>query len=76
MMDKDLSVILNSSLDAFLTAAFDIVSHDPDLGAHFIKLLEFQKLAIKKRLQWGKQGLHVPPLFIVSISSDCDLNLF
>jgi MoaA/NifB/PqqE/SkfB family radical SAM enzyme len=73
MMDKDLSIILNSSLDAFLTAAFDIVSHDSDLGAHFVKLLEFQKLAIKKRLRWEKQGLHVPPFLIVSISSDCDL---
>lgn len=39
----------------------------------FLKIMLYQRKAIKLRSYWGKKGIHVPPLMIASVTKRCNL---
>lgn len=59
--------------DAFRDALKESLK-SPALALFFARTTLTQRRAAQKRLTWGKQGIHVPPLLIASITGKCNLN--
>jgi MoaA/NifB/PqqE/SkfB family radical SAM enzyme len=70
----DFNRILNDSLRVFFRDALKSVLSDPSQAVFFIKTLNWQKRAAKIRQNWEKQGIHVPPILIFSVTSKCNLH--
>lgn len=54
--------------------AWRITLQDPSLAPFFLRTVRAQQKAAKKRQAWEKEGLHVPPLLIASVTNRCNLN--
>ena len=72
--DLDFSKILNDSLRIFYKDAVRIALTNPSQASFFIRTLNWQNKAAKIRSSWAKQGVHVPPILIFSITNQCNLN--
>jgi MoaA/NifB/PqqE/SkfB family radical SAM enzyme len=70
----DFNKVLNSSLRLFFKDALKTALSDPAQAVFFIKTLNWQKRAAKLRQNWEKQGIHVPPILIFSVTSKCNLH--
>jgi MoaA/NifB/PqqE/SkfB family radical SAM enzyme len=66
--------ILNNSLKVFFKDMIKISIRRPSQALFFIKTYLWQKKSVKKREEWEKQGLHVPPIMLFSITHKCNLN--
>jgi MoaA/NifB/PqqE/SkfB family radical SAM enzyme len=70
----DFNKILNNTLKIFFKDALRTAVTNPLQAVFFVKTLNWQKQAAKIRKQWEKQGLHVPPIIVFSVTSQCNLN--
>ena len=64
---------LNQSLKIFFKDAILITVRRPSQALHFIKTVWWQQCAVKRRTRWAKEGIHVPPIIIFSITHRCNL---
>jgi MoaA/NifB/PqqE/SkfB family radical SAM enzyme len=47
---------------------------NPSQAVFFLKTLNWQKRAAKIRQNWERQGIHVPPILVFSVTSKCNLH--
>jgi len=66
--------ILNDSLGFFFKDALRIAFTSPSQSVFFVRTLRWQRKAAKIRSRWEKEGIHVPPVLIVSVTSKCNLH--
>ncbi len=64
----------NKSIWNLFENALKIAYANPAQSYFFLKTLRAQKKASRKRAQWEKRGLHVPPFMIASITNRCNLH--
>ncbi|HSW58579.1 MAG TPA: radical SAM protein [Dehalococcoidales bacterium] len=64
---------LNRALDIFFKDALKISLKDPSQARYFLQTVKNQQKAARIRAVWNQQGLHVPPMMIMSITNRCNL---
>ena len=64
---------LNQSLKVFFSNALKVAIRNPLQVFSFMKTLFWLGRAAKLRSKWGKEGVHVPPIIIFSITNQCNL---
>ncbi len=72
--DLNFNKILNGALSVLFKDAVKIALTSPLQSVFFLKTLRWQKKAEKTRLHWESQGLHVPPILVISVTSQCNLH--
>ena len=65
--------LANDSMFKTFTTARKVVGSG-ELLPFAVRTVVAQKYASKRRLQWRKRGLHVPPAMIFSVTKRCNLN--
>ena len=65
---------LNGEIVGVIRQALGISLHNPPLAWFFLRTLLRQRAAAIKRELWEKEGIHVPPFMIASITRRCNLN--
>ena len=64
---------LNESLSIFFGGMLKAALTSPSTAKFYIKTLGWQRKAALKRTRLEKEGLHVPPIMIFSITNRCNL---
>jgi len=72
--NTDFRFILNDALKIFFKDAIKVSIRHPSQALFFFKTYRWQKKASRKREEWEKQGTHVPPIMLFSITHKCNLN--
>jgi MoaA/NifB/PqqE/SkfB family radical SAM enzyme len=65
--------LFNHNIKIFFKDAFQISLRDPGLAFFLLQTIRRQSKAAQTRLAWEKQGVHVPPFMIASITNQCNL---
>lgn len=65
---------LNKSLNIFFKDALKISLRSPAQAYYFLRTVQWQSRAARIRSHWARQGIHVPPIIIFSITSRCNLH--
>jgi MoaA/NifB/PqqE/SkfB family radical SAM enzyme len=66
--------LLNKSLGVFFNTAWHITLKRPGQAYFFLKTVQWQRKAAKVRVEMDRQGVHVPPIIIYSITERCNLH--
>lgn len=66
--------IVNQALGVFFKDAVRIALTSPSQSVFFLKTLRWQNKAAKMRQKLELEGLHVPPVLVISVTSKCNLN--
>jgi len=72
--ESNYSIILNKSLKVFFKDAVRVTVTNPAQAYFFFRTLKWQRKAAGVRDFWKRQGIHVPPILIFSITDKCNLN--
>jgi len=72
--ELDFGKVLNGSLNVFFKDALRVALAHPRQAAFFMQTLRWQRKAAKTRLNWDKKGVHVPPIIVLSVTSECNLH--
>ncbi len=72
-VDKGTVDMFNESIFSTFKTARSIVS-DTTLLPFAVRTLISQRNAAKRRMNWRKKGVHVPPVIILSATKRCNLN--
>jgi MoaA/NifB/PqqE/SkfB family radical SAM enzyme len=72
--EPDFNKILNGALKVLFKDAVKVALKSPAQSVFFLRTLQWQKKAAKTRAQWEKQGIHVPPILVISVTSKCNLH--
>jgi MoaA/NifB/PqqE/SkfB family radical SAM enzyme len=64
---------LNKALRIFFKDAVTVSLKNPAQAAYFVQTVRNQQRASRRRAQWQKQGLQVPPMMIISVTNRCNL---
>jgi MoaA/NifB/PqqE/SkfB family radical SAM enzyme len=70
----DFRKILNQSLNVFFKDAVRVAVTNPAQAYHFLKTIRWQQKAARLREKWEREGVHVPPILIFSITNKCNLH--
>ena len=62
------------SIAGFFRDAVRISRSDPKTALFFAKTAVNQRRAAKRRADWERRGVHVPPVMIVSVTRSCNLH--
>jgi MoaA/NifB/PqqE/SkfB family radical SAM enzyme len=65
---------LNKALKIFFQNAVSVSLRNPSHAFYFLQTVKNQRKAARLRDHWAKEGLHVPPMMIVSITNRCNLH--
>jgi MoaA/NifB/PqqE/SkfB family radical SAM enzyme len=73
---KDINYInpLNKALRIFFKNAVTVSLKNPAQALYFLRTVRNQQRSRGIRANWKKQGLHVPPIMILSITNRCNLH--
>lgn len=71
--DSDYNGLLNKTIQAFLKETLRVMYRNPSMVKTVLQAIRFQKKAARKREEYQKQGLQVPPYMIISITNQCNL---
>ncbi len=66
--------VLNESLSIFFKDALRVALTNPLQAYSLLKMVRSQKKAVRIRSNWERQGIHVPPILIFSITNKCNLH--
>ncbi|MES0325268.1 MAG: radical SAM protein [Candidatus Bathyarchaeia archaeon] len=72
-VDRNTVDLFNDSIFKTFTAARKVIGNG-ELLPYAVKTIVAQRFASKRRLEWRKRGLHVPPAIIFSVTKRCNLN--
>ena len=72
--DGDFHEVLNQSLKVFFKDALWATLKSPSQAYFFFQTVRWQQKAARVRVSWRKQGIHVPPIMIFSITNRCNLH--
>jgi MoaA/NifB/PqqE/SkfB family radical SAM enzyme len=70
---KDFRKIMNESLSVFFKDAWRISLKDPGQAYFFLQTIKRQKKAAQLRAKLEREGVHVPPILIFSVTDRCNL---
>lgn len=70
----DFRRVLDESLKVFFKDAWRVALTNPSQAYHFLRTIRWQQKAARIRSKWNKQGIHVPPVLIFSITNKCNLH--
>ena len=65
--------ILNEAMKIFFKDAVKTTLRNPLQAFFFLRTIRWQMKAARIRSHWAKQGVHVPPILIFSITNKCNL---
>jgi len=68
------TMLLDKSLRIFFWNAFKICARNPSQAYAFFRTMQQQLKAAGVRSSYAKQGIHVPPMLIFSVTSHCNLH--
>lgn len=71
--NTDSRKILNDALKVFFKDAVKTTLRNPMQAFYFFRTVRWQMKAARIRSHWAKQGVHVPPILIFSITNRCNL---
>lgn len=66
--------LFDSQIKALFKDALKINLRDPGKTLFFWRTLNNQRRAVRTREEWAQKGIHVPPLMIISVTNQCNLN--
>jgi MoaA/NifB/PqqE/SkfB family radical SAM enzyme len=66
--------ILNDSLSVFFKDALRVTFKDPKQAYYFARTVRWQQKAARLRSKLEREGIHVPPIIIFSITNRCNLH--
>jgi MoaA/NifB/PqqE/SkfB family radical SAM enzyme len=72
--EPDFNKILNGALRVLFKDMVKVALTNPSQSVFFLKTMRWQKKAAKTRAKWESQGLHVPPILVISVTSKCNLH--
>ena len=72
--EPDFNKILNGALRVLFKDAVKVALTSPSQSVFFLRTLQWQKKAAKTRAAWEEQGIHVPPILVISVTSKCNLH--
>ncbi|UCB59266.1 MAG: radical SAM protein [Thermoplasmatales archaeon] len=72
--NSEFRFVLNDALKIFFRDFIKVSIRHPSQALFFFKTYRWQKKAVKTREKWEKQGTHVPPIMLFSITHKCNLN--
>jgi|SRR5271157_2007937 len=72
--NSDLNRMINEMIKGIFSDALSISLKDPAMASFFIKTALAQNKAAKVRQHNEEQGLHVPPVMILSVTHRCNLH--
>ena len=67
------STLFSGLIENVLKKTFKFSLKNPAFAFFALRMIRWQKKAVRRRLQWVKQGIHVPPLMMASITKRCNL---
>ena len=67
------STLFSGLIENVLKKTFKFSLKNPAFAFFALRMIRWQKKAVRRRLQWVKQGIHVPPLMMASITKRCKL---
>jgi len=73
MIIFDLERYLSSGIEQLIKDAVKVTFKNPKQSAFFLRFAKSAQKASKRRNEFERSGLHVPPFLIASITSDCNL---
>ncbi len=71
--EKKYTTLLDKSLKVFFMNAVKVCVRNPGQAYGFLKTVLQQRKAAHIRAEYAKQGIHVPPMMIFSVTSRCNL---
>ncbi|MDD4876966.1 MAG: radical SAM protein [Dehalococcoidales bacterium] len=72
--DVNFSQVISKSLRVFFKDALWATLTNPRQAYFFLRTIRWQQKAAGSRSYWEKQGIHVPPIMIFSITNKCNLH--
>ncbi len=72
--EPDFNKILNGTLRVLFKDVARVALTNPSQSVFFLKTLRWQRKAAKTREKWGAEGVHVPPILVISVTSKCNLH--
>jgi len=66
--------VLNQSLNVFFKDALRVTLKDPKQAYFFLRTARWQQKAARVRSKLEREGIHVPPIMIFSITNRCNLH--
>jgi MoaA/NifB/PqqE/SkfB family radical SAM enzyme len=72
--EPDFNKILNGALTVLFKDVAKIALSSPSQSVFFLRTLRWQRKASKTRAKWESQGVHVPPILVISVTSKCNLH--
>ncbi len=66
--------VLNESLNIFFKDALRVTLTNPSQAYFFLRTVRWQKKAARIRSNWEKQGIHIPPIMIFSVTNRSNLH--
>ena len=73
MEKNDCNILLNKAITTFLKDTWKVIYRNPAMSKFILKTIRWQRKAARKRMEYEKQGLQVPPYLIISITNRCNL---
>ncbi len=73
-LNLNINKIVNDALRVFFKDAVRIALTSPSQSVFFLRTLRWQNKAAKTRQKLELQGLHVPPILVISVTSKCNLH--
>ncbi len=71
--NNDLNRMVNGMIKGIFNDALGVSLKDPAMAAFFVKAAMAQKKAAMVRQRNEEQGIHVPPVMILSVTNKCNL---
>jgi MoaA/NifB/PqqE/SkfB family radical SAM enzyme len=72
--EPDFKKILNNALTVLFKDVVKVALTNPSQSVFFLRTLRWQRKAAKTREKWEGQGIHVPPILVISVTSKCNLH--
>ncbi len=72
--ELDFKQILDGALGVLFKDVVRVALTNPSQSVFFLRTLRWQKKAARTRAKWESQGIHVPPILVISVTSRCNLN--
>jgi MoaA/NifB/PqqE/SkfB family radical SAM enzyme len=73
-LNININKIINDALGVFFKDAVRIALTSPSQSVFFLRTLRWQNKAVKTRQKLELEGLHVPPVLVISVTSKCNLH--
>ena len=73
-LNFNVNKIVNEALRVFFKDAVKIALTNPSQSVFFLRTYRWQSKAAKTRQNFELQGLHVPPVIVISVTSKCNLH--